>query len=264
MFSIIEDITQAREYEENLKQTQAKLVSASKLASLGEMAAGIAHEINNPLTIINGRMRLIRREVKRCNIESNTLLSDMDIINDVIIRISKIIEGLKRYARNAENDPIESASVSKMLAAISFLCQDRAMNLGITLEVHCSQDYLIQCRATQIEQIMVNLLNNSIDAIQLYDSKWIRIAVSGDENQVRISITDSGSGIPEATLERLMEPFFTTKEVGKGTGLGLHISRTIAESHNGKLFYDSSKSNTTFVLELPTTQLLEPNNPTTP
>ena len=151
------------------------------------------------------------------------------------------------------------------------LCAERLKHKGIQLHVNCPEDLKIECRPAQISQILLNLLNNSFDAIvedtgnrllrqasQLRESereqqhsKWVRVDVSCVNEVIEISVMDCGLGIPAHVVEKMMNPFFTTKEIGKGTGLGLSISVGIASDHNGKLYYDSKSPNTRFVLELP-------------
>ena len=109
-------------------------------------------------------------------------------------------------------------------------------------------------RPGQIGQILVNLINNALDAVTDMPDKWIRIAVSHTESHLFISVADSGKGVPSAIRHKIFEPFFTSKQVGKGTGLGLSISRSLALSHGGDLFLDEASGNTQFTLRLPKSQ----------
>jgi two-component system sensor histidine kinase DctS len=109
----------------------------------------------------------------------------------------------------------------------------------------------LECRAVQISQVLLNLINNACDAISSLNEKWILINAIERNNLIEISVTNSGPKIPAHIREKLMQPFFTTKEVGMGTGLGLSLSKTIAEAHGGRLYLDLGAENTRFVLELP-------------
>src|SRR6185312_3312229 len=120
-------------------------------------------------------------------------------------------------------------------------------------------DLRIHARPSQISQVLLNLLNNGLDAIRTMTQPWIEIAVVKCEDLVEISVTDSGHGIPNHIANRMMEPFFTTKEVGSGTGLGLAISRGIIEDHHGKFYYDQESANTRFVVALPLEKWHEPS-----
>ena len=106
----------------------------------------------------------------------------------------------------------------------------------------------------QVEQVILNLLNNAIDAIELNETKWVKIDFLKKETSIIISVTDSGKGIPDDIVEKIMQPFYSTKETGKGTGLGLSISKGIIENHKGTLTYDGSIGNTRFLIELPLKQ----------
>jgi signal transduction histidine kinase len=112
----------------------------------------------------------------------------------------------------------------------------------------------IECRPTEISQILLNLLNNAFDAVFSLSEKWVELQVEELPDEIRIQVTDSGSGISKGIREKLMQPFFTTKEPGKGTGLGLSISNRIALKHHGKIYLDESCKNTRFVLVLPKRQ----------
>ena len=254
IFSVIEDITEAREKEEALKLAQAKLVSYAKMATLGEMASGIAHEINNPLAIIVGKTGLLIRQMKTGSVDSIKVESDLETISNTAYRIAKIIKGLAAFSRNSENDPLEPSRVSKIIEDTISLCGERLKNHGVEVRVYCEDDSTIECRAAQISQVLMNLIGNAFDAIESQSKKWIEIHAAREDNQVKIRVIDSGTGIPPQIVDRMMNPFFTTKEVGRGTGLGLSISKGIAESHRGALVYDPSCLNTCFELKLPILQ----------
>lgn len=112
-------------------------------------------------------------------------------------------------------------------------------------------DFFFNGRQAQIEQVLLNLLNNSFDAIQSTPDRWIHITARLENHRVLILVTDSGTGIPNDVQQKMLQPFFTTKEVGKGTGLGLSISKGIIEDHQGQLYYDPKNKNTCFVIDLP-------------
>lgn len=237
------DITEQKQY------TNA-LVQNTKMASLGFMAGGIAHEINTPLAIINTTAELIRINVERQQ-PIEQLLKLVNRIEDTVKRVSKIVSGLKSFARNSENDPIEAVQFSKIVTDCLIICSEKFKFHSIEIITDFSGDTQVKCVSNQISQIVLNLLNNSFDAIAELENKWIKIKLSNDENTAFLHITDSGNGIDPKVQSRLMEPFFTTKDVGKGSGLGLSISVGIAKKFNGDLRYDPSQSHTTFVLELP-------------
>jgi len=254
VFAVVEEITELRRLENERKETQAKLISAAKMSTLGEMAGGIAHEINNPLAVIQGRAGLLRVQSVAGRLTPEKMQSDLATIEKTAQKIAKIIRGLKAFSRNSEGDPMEMARVSDIFQESSELCQERLQSRHIQIHLECDNDLSLECRPIQILQVLVNLIGNSIDAIQELPSRWITISAEQIDQRVQIRVTDSGHGISPALVTQIMQPFFTTKEVGKGTGLGLSISRSICEAHEGQLRYDPGSQNTRFVLDLPTRQ----------
>lgn len=228
-----------------------KLVNASKMSSLGEMAGGIAHEINNPLAIIKGRVVFVKRALLGDVVDRESILKSAEKIDATVDRIDKIIKGLRSFARNSEADPFNPVSLKQLVDVSLELCSERFKYYGVELKLGQIPNAFVECRESQLEQVLVNLLNNAFDAISGLPQKWIHLEFTEKQDQIQISITDSGRGIPTTIIEKMMEPFFTTKEVGKGTGLGLSISKGIVQEHRGDLYYDSSSPYTKFILELP-------------
>jgi PAS domain S-box-containing protein len=234
-----------------LKVAQVQLIQSSKMASLGKMAAGIAHEINNPLLVILGKTDQIIHDLEGDYLVPK-LHSDLDKIKAMVNRISKIVRGLRFFSRSAEKDPMHTSSVSDIVSETLELCQERFKFHNVALKLKLDSGLSLRCRPTQISQVMMNLLSNAFDAVEKQTEKWIELTTEElKPSRIRISITDSGRGIPIETAGKIMDPFFTTKDVGYGTGLGLSIARGIIEEHQGELFYDDSCANTRFIIELP-------------
>jgi len=237
-----------------LELERVKAIHNSKLSSLGEMSAGIAHEINNPLAIIQGLSSSLALKIKNNTIPQESIILNLEKIAITTDRIVKIIKGLRSISRDAHNDPFEEASINNMTRDVLNLCEQKIKNAQINLIVKMPEDeILVECSNTQISQVLLNLIGNSNDAIVNIESKWIILEFKLINNQsyVECSVTDCGNGIPKEIREKLMQPFFTTKEVGKGTGLGLSISLGIIKAHNGKFYIDESSKNTRFVFEIP-------------
>ena len=254
------DITEKVHVTKRLEQERAKVIANSKMASLGEMASGLAHEINNPLTIILNRASQMKAKIERNQLDPRTALLELEKIENTVERIAKIIRGLRAFSRNADSDPMISYDVETIINDTLELCQERVKKDGIDLRLKGNfADLRIHARPSQISQVLLNLLNNGLDAIRTMTQPWIEIAVVKCEDLVEISVTDSGHGIPNHIANRMMEPFFTTKEVGSGTGLGLAISRGIIEDHHGKFYYDQESANTRFVVALPLEKWHEPS-----
>lgn len=236
------------------KKMQSSYVTSlhnSKMASVGEMTGSIAHEINNPLTILYGAshrlQELIKKEDLNLELANKQILKIIDMTN----RIDKIVKGMKSISRNSESDPLDPVKLHLLIMNVKSLSKERFKTGKIKFEIGEVPDLTINCRLSQIEQVLINLLNNSYDAIIDFPNKWVRIHFKEQNDKLLIIVTDCGGGIPANIAEKLMTPFFTTKEVGKGTGLGLSISGKIIEEHEGRMYYNSESQNTSFIIELP-------------
>lgn len=234
----------------NLSKSIEEKNSATKFAALGAMSAGIAHEINNPLTIIAGYAALIEKAWN--NHDEKKLYESLEKIQKTVDRIANIIKSLKTYA-NDDDAPLAPEHVETLLTDAIGLYQKKFKNHGIKTEVNIEPpDMMINCTSLKINQILINLLNNAFDAVfEIENEKWIHVKAIIVQERVHIMITNSGLKITEEVAQKLFTPFFTTKVVGKGTGLGLSISKAMAKSLEGKIFVDMSAQHTCFVLDLP-------------
>jgi C4-dicarboxylate-specific signal transduction histidine kinase len=214
------------------------------------MASGVAHEINNPLAIISGTASILKREVSKESPATDFIMKRLDTIEKTTFRIADIIKGLRTFARNSESDPFEQHEIHKIIQETLQFCLERFKKHDVHVRYDIENNALISCRAPQISQILLNLLNNAFDAIKDLPEKWVEIHVHERNEAIEIEVIDSGKGISQAIVDKMMQPFFTTKPVGEGTGLGLSISKGIAEEHSGALSYKPAP-NTTFVLRLP-------------
>lgn len=239
------------------KHWEATMLSASKMSALGEMAAGIAHELNNPLSIIMGKSGVLMSYIKRDKLSPEMAIEELEKIILTAERMAKIIKGLRLFARNGEHDSYERIEVKKLIMDVIDLCANKFADSNVSLDFGQIPEVFIDGQTVQLGQVLLNLLSNALDAVQSCQEKWVYLEVfqMKEKGSIQITITDSGSGIPVEIAERIMEPFFTTKEVGKGTGLGLSISRGIIESHDGRLYIDRTCKNTRFVIEIPIHQM---------
>jgi C4-dicarboxylate-specific signal transduction histidine kinase len=243
------DITEKKATERLLEEQQLKMITSAKLSALGEMAGGIAHEINNPLSIINGNAGLLKSLARNGIFDPGRMLELADRIENTVRRISGIVKSLRTIARGSEEEPMQPELLAQIVADTLEICSDRFAKREIRLEIDpFPSDLVLQCRAGQIAQILLNLLNNAVDAIGRLPERWIRITVTSTPALIEIAVTDSGPGIAPEIRSRILEPFFTTKPAGRGTGLGLSISKALAEKNQGDLRLDSDCANTRFVI----------------
>ncbi len=235
-----------------LEIQRAKNQYAGKMAALGEMAAGVAHEINNPLAVIAGRTFLLKKMADSGIVQLAKVEESADSIDKTVSRIAKIIQALRFFSHEGSNDEMVSIETSRILEDTVELCRQRFNESQTELKIApVPANLLIECRGAQIAQVILNLLNNSFDAVQNRQEKWVLLEASKQDDHLVISVTDSGSGIPADLHEKIMQPFFTTKPVGQGTGLGLSVSQGIVNAHGGSLQLDATSARTRFILRLP-------------
>lgn len=253
--AVVEDVTQKRQREKQIKEQEDKIIASARLASLGEMAAGIAHEINNPLTIINGHMGVLRRLLGVRGLAGDAEVQKrVEVVESTTQRIAKIVKGLRYYARESDHGDMEWVTVDAIIDDTLAFCSDKFRNEGVDLIARLEPNLKVYVRPYQISQVLLNLLNNAADAVQAVGIRKVVVEAKAVRNGVEISVSDSGPGVPAFLREKIMEPFFTTKEVGKGVGLGLSISEGIVRSHDGKFYLDAEAKQTRFVVWLPVKQ----------
>ncbi len=241
----------------NEKVAQTALFQSAKMTSLGEMAAGIAHEINTPLAIILSATHQMESYLGLQPPDVEKLLNKVKKIESTAQRISEIVRGLRTFSRNSTDDDWAPHSLRAIISDTISLCSEKFKANAIKIELKISDDFYVNCVPTQISQILLNLLNNANDAVVELPEKWVSFELVQNDKNVCLRVTDSGKGIPTEIVSKLMQPFFTTKQVGKGTGLGLSISKGIAESFNGSLTYKMYHGHTSFVLALPISNPVE-------
>jgi len=251
---LYEDIeNQVRQRTRELVETQRLLVQAEKLATVGTLAGGVAHEINNPLSAILTNVQMMLSSYEDFNIAEAK--ESLELIEEATKRCREIVKKLMTYAKK----PLETAAVSKVDVgqalgkAISFLqYQLEQENIKIIADIGKKGCYVIG-NHNELEQVVTNIILNARDAIKKKGSSGnIYISLLQNDDTVQIIIRDEGAGIPENALAKIFDPFFTTKEVGKGLGLGLSICQSIIDKHKGFISVKSEpQKGAEFIIELP-------------
>lgn len=238
--------------EETILMQQSQITQSAKMASLGEMAGGIAHEINNPLAVLRGRFEQMKSLLNAEDINREQMRKFSESGIQMVDRMKKIIQGLRQFSRDGAKDPMVDLCVNDIVQDTLVFCKEKFALGGVELICEpISKEVVISGRHTQISQVILNVLHNAFDAVSQLEKKWVNIRAQIEGEKVKIFVTDSGLGIPKETVDRIFQPFFTTKSLGQGTGLGLSISLGIIKDHGGFIAYNENSKNTQFVIELP-------------
>lgn len=245
---IFTDLRPRLQMEKKLEETHLQLVSSEKMASLGKLAAGIAHEINNPLGGILIYSSLLMEDLP----PDDPKKPDLEKIVQEAGRCKEIVKSLLEFARQTEPKK-ESVDINRAITGGLFFLENQALfhNIRITKRLDPSLPWVIG-NAGQLKQVFLNIIINAAEAMHGSGELTLTTFPSPDHTSIFMEFTDTGEGIPEENLSRIFEPFFTTRDVGKGTGLGLATSYGIVESHGGKIGVKSKvQEGTTFTIELP-------------
>ncbi len=248
---------------ETLKTTQAQLIQSEKLSGIGEFVAGVAHELNNPLTSVMGFSELLKKS------DTNPQhLRYLEMIHKSSLRCQKIVQSLLSFARRHQPER-KLSNVNELLeSAVEILqYQMRTSNIGLVKHLDPTLPKVL-LDPHQVQQVFINIINNARQAIEAHrPSGCVRLITERHDGHARITIKDNGPGIAEANLSKVFDPFFTTKDVGNGTGLGLSLCYGIIKEHGGHINVRSKPgTGSTFIVELPlgsespTNEVTEPND----
>jgi PAS domain S-box-containing protein len=256
LVGVIRDITHRKTLEQDLEIARAREIEQSRLAALGQMAGGIAHEINNPLTIVHGRAQVMLDKLKRKKaVSEEEMISIFELIVGQSERIARVVRGMRNCIRGDSDEVFTRIKVADIVEDALGVCQEkfRDHEIEIVKELESGDAIQLSGNRTALSQILINLLGNAFDALNeaRVDNPQIHIETKILETNLELRVWDNGPGVPPGFETKIMQPFFTTKETGKGTGLGLHISLNIAKEHGGELLLDRKKSDSCFLLKLP-------------
>lgn len=237
------------------KQAQEQLLQSSKMATLGEMATGLAHELNQPLNVIRLAIANVQRKLDKGVIEPDYLLGKLERVVSQVERAAEIIDHMRIFGRKSAGDMIELDGEKIIKSVLGLIGQQlRLSNIHITTEASGVNRRFLG-HQVQIEQVLLNLLTNARDTLNETQKtdKQITIRIYGDDDNgsVCIDVEDNGGGIPDDVLPKIFEPFYTTKDVGKGTGLGLSISYGIIADMNGTVAANNTDNGACFTITLP-------------
>jgi C4-dicarboxylate-specific signal transduction histidine kinase len=237
--------------EQELREKQEQLVQAGKLATLGELTTGVAHELNNPLNNIGLFVGNVLDQLRSGDLKPVRVEQELESAMEQVRKATAIISHLRTFGRAA---PVSLAAVDvdEVIERSLLLMQEQLRLRAIEVELDlCSDELIVLGNAIQLEQVFINLLTNARDALAESRGKTIRIGTTRDEDWIRIHFADTGPGIPRDLEQRIFDPFFTTKEVGTGTGLGLSITYSIVKEHGGSIAVESKRRGASFLIELP-------------
>ncbi len=247
-----------QETEQILRTTQNELVQAGKLAMLGQMAAGVTHELNQPLAAIRAFADNAVTLLGRGRIEAAS--ENLAQISAASARMGSIIGQLKGFARKS-HDAVAAIDLAQTIHASSVLLEGEFRRHGVSLALDVPQALPVVGDAVRAEQVLINLLRNALDAVEAAPQRTVTLVARRESTHAVVSIRDSGSGITEEVRQHLFEPFFTTKPSGKGLGLGLAISSSIVQAMNGQLSASNhAGGGAEFVLRLPLQESVVPEN----
>jgi len=231
LIGISNDISDQVTKDRLLEKEREKNIQNSKLAMLGEMSAGVAHEINNPLAVIDGSLQAIEKSGGL----PEHFRQRMESIQRSVKRISKIVLGLKKFSRSSELSEKREVRIGDIFKDVVGYTEELAQQKNVSIFAEKDMDLTLNCVPSEIEQVLINLVSNGIDAVQNLEERWVRLHAKSVDAKVIIKVCDSGGGIAKELASKIFHPFFTTKPVGVGTGLGLSISKGIVEAQGGEL-----------------------------
>jgi two-component system, NtrC family, sensor kinase len=260
VIAIGEDVTELRKVEAEKLLLQKQLFQSAKLASLGTLGAGIAHELNNPLAIITGFAQQLLEMSKEDKMEKIFIESSLNKIINQVDKMAFIINHVKEFSRSTDPKSRRQIDITRLIDDSLLLFRKQLSIRGISMEIYVEKETpFIWGNAVALESVLHNLIGNSRDALENFEPKGtsekkisVNVRYVNESDEITIEVTDNGKGISRDDQARLFDPFFTTKDIGKGTGLGLSLCHGIIEDHGGTIDFSSKEGiGTTFKITLP-------------
>ncbi|PJB53777.1 MAG: hypothetical protein CO099_05270, partial [Bdellovibrio sp. CG_4_9_14_3_um_filter_39_7] len=225
----------------------------SRLSMIGQLFSNVAHEVSNPLMTISMKCELMEERLEKHGFNKKEFSQFVTDIKHHISRINQTIKSTRTAVRNTDRDLFQMDNIEDIIKEALSVCDSKIQlsNIKILRESDFTKPIELYCRKIQIEQVLINLISNACDSIRNQERPWIEIETYQNEENIIISIKDSGAGISPEAQELMKGPFYTSKPPGEGTGLGLYISRKIIQEHHGEIYIDNDCTNTKFILKFP-------------
>jgi C4-dicarboxylate-specific signal transduction histidine kinase len=241
------------ENEKKIRKTERDLAATKKMASLGIFSGGVAHEVNNPMSVILGSVHILKNLAKKEEIENPVVHKCLQHIEDHVHRIRTVTHSLQQYAEGVDSANFGVHNLRKIVEAAFYMAQGNNNSVTFKNNLPEDEDISIYCHDKLLTQAFYNLLMNSLEAIAGREHQWISLECSSTKTCVTIKIQDSGDGITPEVIDKMFFPFYTSKEVGEGVGLGLTLAEGIIDQHDGKLSFNPAAEHTEFIVEIPIT-----------
>ncbi|WP_258103001.1 sensor histidine kinase [Marinoscillum sp. MHG1-6] len=262
-FSFRQNIKEKERIIKNLTRTQNQLIESEKMASLGHFTAGIAHEINNPLNFVGGSIQPIKNNIDALKNQING--SQLESVKEELVELNMLLDNVERGTKHIEdilsnlikitpkNDPSESSTdfnLQEVVLDTYYLVKHASSHISFDLQAEQPINY--HGLPLEFNQCLLNLLRNSIDAVEEVSNPSINVQLFQKEDKIKIKVQDNGIGVPKKIQNKIFDPFFTTKAPGKGTGVGLYIVYTIVKKYGGTIEVESKEAaGTTIEISLP-------------
>jgi len=259
---IAKDLSVERQRDQQVIALRERL-NHSVLASMAQVSGGIAHEINNPLAVITGRLRQMEKVLAEEKPDLQSIAMSIANMQAHAARIAFVVSTLRTLSRDSSHDKPSEANATTMILDVLGLFRDRAENYRIRIDRAAQVDLDIRTQQVRLKQALFQVVSNAMTAAANTSAAapWVRVEsklVIGD--RIEIAVTDCGNGIPMELREKIFQPFFSTQDPGKGQGIGLTTARATVEALGGKLFLDTGCTNTRFIIQIPITMADSPED----
>lgn len=242
------ELLELRKANQQLSEQHQLLVNKARLQTIGELAGGVCHQINNPLAIIVGRSMILRSQLKQKLAGDSDVLKELDVIDQTSQRISGILKALRMYAKDFGNEIAEN-SVNEIVDDAMTLIKGKLTAQKVTLQYDRGEDVRALMNKNQISQVVLDLLNNAVEAMEETPSKELKVEIQADEKNIHLLVTDTGKGIREEESDKIFEPFFSTKH--RHFGVGLSNARNFMNQHRGQIQLTKKMNPTQFKVTIP-------------